>query len=49
MADGTAIQAVTLANAHGMTATVMTLGASVQSVDHARPRAAIAGGHRAGL
>jgi aldose 1-epimerase len=32
MPDGTAVEAITLANAHGMTATILTLGASVQSV-----------------
>ena len=32
MADGIAIQAVTLANGHGMKVTIMTLGAAVQSV-----------------
>ena len=32
MPDGTAIEAITLANAKGMKATILTLGASVQSV-----------------
>jgi aldose 1-epimerase len=32
MPDGTAVEAITLANAKGMKATVLTLGASVQSV-----------------
>ncbi|WP_298689288.1 aldose epimerase family protein [uncultured Sphingomonas sp.] len=30
--DGTAVEAVTLADGHGMTATILTLGAAVQSV-----------------
>lgn len=32
MPDGTAVEAITLSNAHGMAATILTLGASVQSV-----------------
>ncbi|WBO23236.1 aldose epimerase family protein [Sphingomonas abietis] len=32
MADGRTVEAITLANSHGMSATIITLGASVQSV-----------------
>ena len=32
MPDGKAVEAITLANGHGMTATILTLGATVQSV-----------------